>query len=150
MWMWAAKSHYTPWNVLYLISLTGIWTRTDDSCCFQKPRSTSCWNRRSPLWPRCRSPTCWRSGGGRCLQETSPRTTGWSSGGRWSKHGLVGCQVSRVVGVDHAQPPDVTKLTQCCRHRRELVGVMEAVPRDETYCDPPALFHVSGDYSFIR
>uniref|UniRef100_A0A3Q3NGY4 Angiotensin-converting enzyme n=1 Tax=Labrus bergylta TaxID=56723 RepID=A0A3Q3NGY4_9LABR len=32
---------------------------------------------------------------------------------------------------------------------RELVGVVEPVPRDETYCDPPALFHVSGDYSFI-
>lgn len=34
--------------------------------------------------------------------------------------------------------------------KRELVGVYEPVPRDETYCDPPALFHVSGDYSFIR
>ncbi|TRY62286.1 hypothetical protein DNTS_025838 [Danionella cerebrum] len=34
--------------------------------------------------------------------------------------------------------------------KRELVGVMEAVPRDERYCDPPALFHVSGDFSFIR
>ncbi|XP_076594597.1 angiotensin-converting enzyme 2 [Chaetodon auriga] len=34
--------------------------------------------------------------------------------------------------------------------KRELVGVVEAVPRDEEYCDPPALFHVSGDYSFIR
>lgn len=34
--------------------------------------------------------------------------------------------------------------------KRDLVGVMEPVPRDETYCDPPALFHVSGDYSFIR
>ncbi|XDV51495.1 hypothetical protein PO909_020360 [Leuciscus waleckii] len=34
--------------------------------------------------------------------------------------------------------------------KRELVGVAEAVPRDESYCDPPALFHVSGDYSFIR
>ncbi|XP_029702274.1 angiotensin-converting enzyme 2 [Takifugu rubripes] len=34
--------------------------------------------------------------------------------------------------------------------KREMVGVMEGVPRDETYCDPPALFHVSGDYSFIR
>ncbi|XP_032355526.1 angiotensin-converting enzyme 2 [Etheostoma spectabile] len=34
--------------------------------------------------------------------------------------------------------------------KRELVGVGEPVPRDETYCDPPALFHVSGDYSFIR
>ncbi|TNN52098.1 Angiotensin-converting enzyme 2 [Liparis tanakae] len=33
--------------------------------------------------------------------------------------------------------------------KRELVGVVEPVPRDETYCDPPALFHVSGDYSFI-
>ncbi|XP_077419830.1 angiotensin-converting enzyme 2 isoform X2 [Vanacampus margaritifer] len=34
--------------------------------------------------------------------------------------------------------------------KRELVGVVEPVPRDETYCDPAALFHVSGDYSFIR
>uniref|UniRef100_A0A8C1ZDQ6 Angiotensin-converting enzyme n=1 Tax=Cyprinus carpio TaxID=7962 RepID=A0A8C1ZDQ6_CYPCA len=34
--------------------------------------------------------------------------------------------------------------------KRDLVGVGEAVPRDESYCDPPALFHVSGDYSFIR
>ncbi|CAJ1049466.1 angiotensin-converting enzyme 2 [Xyrichtys novacula] len=34
--------------------------------------------------------------------------------------------------------------------KRDLVGVVEPVPRDETYCDPPALFHVSGDYSFIR
>lgn len=34
--------------------------------------------------------------------------------------------------------------------KRELVGVVEPAPRDETYCDPPALFHVSGDYSFIR
>lgn len=43
-----------------------------------------------------------------------------------------------------------TMLTLCCLNRRELVGVVEPVPRDETYCDPPALFHVSGDYSFIR
>ncbi|XP_015226730.1 PREDICTED: angiotensin-converting enzyme 2 [Cyprinodon variegatus] len=34
--------------------------------------------------------------------------------------------------------------------KRDLVGVAEPVERDETYCDPPALFHVSGDYSFIR
>ncbi|KAK7912939.1 hypothetical protein WMY93_013150 [Mugilogobius chulae] len=34
--------------------------------------------------------------------------------------------------------------------KREMVGVAEPVPHDETYCDPPALFHVSGDYSFIR
>uniref|UniRef100_A0A8B9J7X6 Angiotensin-converting enzyme n=1 Tax=Astyanax mexicanus TaxID=7994 RepID=A0A8B9J7X6_ASTMX len=34
--------------------------------------------------------------------------------------------------------------------KRELVGVTEPLPRDESYCDPPALFHVSGDYSFIR
>ncbi|XP_062383780.1 angiotensin-converting enzyme 2 [Sardina pilchardus] len=34
--------------------------------------------------------------------------------------------------------------------KRELVGVVEPLPRDEAYCDPPALFHVSGDYSFIR
>uniref|UniRef100_A0AAY4C5X9 Angiotensin-converting enzyme n=1 Tax=Denticeps clupeoides TaxID=299321 RepID=A0AAY4C5X9_9TELE len=34
--------------------------------------------------------------------------------------------------------------------KRKLVGVAEPLPRDESYCDPPALFHVSGDYSFIR
>ncbi|XP_077568577.1 angiotensin-converting enzyme 2 isoform X1 [Stigmatopora nigra] len=34
--------------------------------------------------------------------------------------------------------------------KRDLVGVVEPVPRDETYCDPAALFHVSGDFSFIR
>ncbi|XP_069491700.1 angiotensin-converting enzyme 2 [Ambystoma mexicanum] len=34
--------------------------------------------------------------------------------------------------------------------KRELVGVMEPVPHDETYCDPAALFHVANDYSFIR
>ncbi|KAG7467207.1 hypothetical protein MATL_G00150950 [Megalops atlanticus] len=34
--------------------------------------------------------------------------------------------------------------------KRGLVGVVEPLPRDETYCDPPALFHVSSDYSFIR
>ncbi|KAL2089517.1 hypothetical protein ACEWY4_014205 [Coilia grayii] len=34
--------------------------------------------------------------------------------------------------------------------KRELVGVVEPLPRDESYCDPPALFHVSGDFSFIR
>uniref|UniRef100_A0A674DIS5 Angiotensin-converting enzyme n=1 Tax=Salmo trutta TaxID=8032 RepID=A0A674DIS5_SALTR len=34
--------------------------------------------------------------------------------------------------------------------KRDMVGVVEPLPRDETYCDPPALFHVSGDYSFIR
>lgn len=38
----------------------------------------------------------------------------------------------------------------CPSHRREMVGVVEPIPRDESYCDPPALFHVSGDYSFIR
>ncbi|XP_063068775.1 angiotensin-converting enzyme 2 [Engraulis encrasicolus] len=36
------------------------------------------------------------------------------------------------------------------RMKREMVGVVEPLPRDESYCDPPALFHVSGDYSFIR
>lgn len=41
----------------------------------------------------------------------------------------------------------VTLPSQC---RRDLVGVVEPIPRDESYCDPPALFHVSGDYSFIR
>ncbi|XP_056324387.1 angiotensin-converting enzyme 2 isoform X1 [Danio aesculapii] len=41
-------------------------------------------------------------------------------------------------------------MQQWWQMKRELVGVAEAVPRDETYCDPPALFHVSGDYSFIR
>ncbi|NXO01818.1 ACE2 enzyme, partial [Rhinopomastus cyanomelas] len=34
--------------------------------------------------------------------------------------------------------------------KREIVGVVEPVPHDETYCDPAALFHVSNDYSFIR
>lgn len=60
------------------------------------------------------------------------------------------CEVSRAARAGRAWPPDVAKLARWSRHRRELVGVMEAVPRDETYCDPPALFHVSGDYSFIR
>ncbi|XP_024150631.1 angiotensin-converting enzyme 2 [Oryzias melastigma] len=41
-------------------------------------------------------------------------------------------------------------MKQWWQMKRDLVGVMEPVPRDETYCDPPALFHVSGDYSFIR
>ncbi|XP_012675889.2 angiotensin-converting enzyme 2-like [Clupea harengus] len=34
--------------------------------------------------------------------------------------------------------------------KRDLVGVVEPLPRDETYCDPPALYHVSSDFSFIR
>ncbi|XP_038612998.1 angiotensin-converting enzyme 2 [Tachyglossus aculeatus] len=34
--------------------------------------------------------------------------------------------------------------------KREIVGVVEPFPHDETYCDPAALFHVSSDYSFIR
>lgn len=34
--------------------------------------------------------------------------------------------------------------------KREIVGVAEPVPHDETYCDPAALFHVCNDYSFIR
>ncbi|XP_067422246.1 angiotensin-converting enzyme 2 [Emydura macquarii macquarii] len=34
--------------------------------------------------------------------------------------------------------------------KREIVGVVEPLPRDETYCDPAALFHVANDYSFIR
>ncbi|KFP57867.1 Angiotensin-converting enzyme 2 [Cathartes aura] len=34
--------------------------------------------------------------------------------------------------------------------RREIVGVVEPVPHDETYCDPAVLFHVANDYSFIR
>ncbi|KAJ7417836.1 angiotensin I converting enzyme 2 [Willisornis vidua] len=34
--------------------------------------------------------------------------------------------------------------------KREIVGVVEPVPHDETYCDPAALFHVANDYSFIR
>ncbi|KAM9320348.1 angiotensin-converting enzyme 2 [Gastrophryne carolinensis] len=34
--------------------------------------------------------------------------------------------------------------------KRDLVGVVEPVPHDETYCDPAALFHVANDYSFIR
>ncbi|KGL96491.1 Angiotensin-converting enzyme 2 [Charadrius vociferus] len=34
--------------------------------------------------------------------------------------------------------------------KREIVGVVEPVPHDETYCDAAALFHVANDYSFIR
>ncbi|CAM5078619.1 unnamed protein product [Eretmochelys imbricata] len=34
--------------------------------------------------------------------------------------------------------------------KREVVGVVEPLPHDETYCDPAALFHVANDYSFIR
>ncbi|XP_051650987.1 angiotensin-converting enzyme 2 [Manacus candei] len=34
--------------------------------------------------------------------------------------------------------------------KRQIVGVVEPVPHDETYCDPAALFHVANDYSFIR
>ncbi|XP_030642567.1 angiotensin-converting enzyme 2-like [Chanos chanos] len=34
--------------------------------------------------------------------------------------------------------------------KRDLVGVVEPLPRDESYCDPPALYHVSNDFSFIR
>ncbi|KAM4818332.1 LOW QUALITY PROTEIN: angiotensin-converting enzyme 2 [Thomomys bottae] len=34
--------------------------------------------------------------------------------------------------------------------KREIVGVVEPVPHDETYCDPATLFHVSNDFSFIR
>lgn len=34
--------------------------------------------------------------------------------------------------------------------KRDIVGVVEPLPHDETYCDPAALFHVSNDYSFIR
>ncbi|KFR15510.1 Angiotensin-converting enzyme 2 [Opisthocomus hoazin] len=34
--------------------------------------------------------------------------------------------------------------------RRQIVGVVEPVPHDETYCDPAVLFHVANDYSFIR
>ncbi|XP_004612266.1 angiotensin-converting enzyme 2 [Sorex araneus] len=34
--------------------------------------------------------------------------------------------------------------------KREIVGVFEPVPHDETYCDPASLFHVANDYSFIR
>ncbi|KAJ8378725.1 hypothetical protein AAFF_G00237030 [Aldrovandia affinis] len=41
-------------------------------------------------------------------------------------------------------------MAQWWEMKRDLVGVVEPLPRDETYCDPPALFHVSGDYSFIR
>ncbi|KAH0624711.1 hypothetical protein JD844_032438 [Phrynosoma platyrhinos] len=35
-------------------------------------------------------------------------------------------------------------------YRRKIVGVVEPLPHDETYCDPAALFHVANDYSFIR
>ncbi|XP_073421359.1 angiotensin-converting enzyme 2 [Dendrobates tinctorius] len=34
--------------------------------------------------------------------------------------------------------------------KRKIVGVVEPVPHDESYCDPAALFHVANDYSFIR
>ncbi|XP_006835673.1 PREDICTED: angiotensin-converting enzyme 2 [Chrysochloris asiatica] len=34
--------------------------------------------------------------------------------------------------------------------KREIVGVVEPLPHDESYCDPAALFHVANDYSFIR
>ncbi|XP_029459087.1 angiotensin-converting enzyme 2 isoform X2 [Rhinatrema bivittatum] len=34
--------------------------------------------------------------------------------------------------------------------KRDIVGVLEPLPHDETYCDPAALFHVANDYSFIR
>ncbi|XP_045742014.1 angiotensin-converting enzyme 2 [Mirounga angustirostris] len=34
--------------------------------------------------------------------------------------------------------------------KRDLVGVVEPLPHDETYCDPASLFHVANDYSFIR
>nr|UJP38391.1 angiotensin-converting enzyme 2 [Taphozous melanopogon] len=34
--------------------------------------------------------------------------------------------------------------------KRKLVGVVEPLPHDETYCDPASLFHVANDYSFIR
>uniref|UniRef100_A0A673UPR4 Angiotensin-converting enzyme n=1 Tax=Suricata suricatta TaxID=37032 RepID=A0A673UPR4_SURSU len=34
--------------------------------------------------------------------------------------------------------------------KRDIVGVVEPVPHDETYCDPASLFHVANDYSFIR
>ncbi|XP_038658667.1 angiotensin-converting enzyme 2 isoform X3 [Scyliorhinus canicula] len=34
--------------------------------------------------------------------------------------------------------------------KRDIVGVVEPLPHDETYCDPAALYHVSNDYSFIR
>ncbi|KAF0878287.1 angiotensin-converting enzyme 2 isoform X1 [Crocuta crocuta] len=34
--------------------------------------------------------------------------------------------------------------------KRNIVGVVEPVPHDETYCDPASLFHVANDYSFIR
>ncbi|XP_008105455.2 angiotensin-converting enzyme 2 [Anolis carolinensis] len=34
--------------------------------------------------------------------------------------------------------------------KREIVGVVEPLPHDETYCDPAVLFHVANDYSFIR
>ncbi|KAM8975167.1 angiotensin-converting enzyme 2 [Pelodytes ibericus] len=36
------------------------------------------------------------------------------------------------------------------RMKRDLVGVVEPFPHDESYCDPAALFHVANDYSFIR
>ncbi|KAM6151129.1 angiotensin-converting enzyme 2 [Rhynchocyon petersi] len=34
--------------------------------------------------------------------------------------------------------------------KRNIVGVVEPLPHDESYCDPATLFHVANDYSFIR
>nr|ALJ94035.1 angiotensin converting enzyme 2 [Rhinolophus alcyone] len=41
-------------------------------------------------------------------------------------------------------------MTKWWEMKRKIVGVVEPVPHDETYCDPASLFHVANDYSFIR
>uniref|UniRef100_A0A8C0F3X5 Angiotensin-converting enzyme n=1 Tax=Bubo bubo TaxID=30461 RepID=A0A8C0F3X5_BUBBB len=48
---------------------------------------------------------------------------------------------------------EITKqewMKQWWEMKRAIVGVVEPVPHDETYCDPAVLFHVANDYSFIR
>ncbi|XP_043928727.1 angiotensin-converting enzyme 2-like [Protopterus annectens] len=48
---------------------------------------------------------------------------------------------------------DITKkhwMKEWWQMKRDIVGVVEPLPHDETYCDPAALFHVANDYSFIR
>ncbi|XP_008937519.1 PREDICTED: angiotensin-converting enzyme 2 [Merops nubicus] len=45
---------------------------------------------------------------------------------------------------------EITKQERWWKVKREIVGVVEPIPHDETYCDPAVLFHVANDYSFIR
>lgn len=82
----------------------------------------------------------------------------WEHQKGWMDEAVVEHEVSRFHSVLWWKSPMwlqchavvVLHLLTFVLGRRDLVGVMEPVPRDETYCDPPALFHVSGDYSFIR